>query len=427
MSGELRTKEQSLFSNKNYMLLFLGHIVSNLGNGIHQVAVAWFIMSSVTEERSGMYMAIFGTCVLIPYIVFGPFSGVLVDRINRKKIIYGSDFMQGILMLLLALLVYRDFYPLQSLFVITSLCAFFGTFFNPAVDSSVPNVVNEAHLGQANALNELSRQLSWTIGGAIAGILYYRLGIVGVFMVNGLSFIGSGISEMFIQLPSRTPKSTEDKFSLWEDFKVGIAFVKSQKVILKIMIFALTLNFIIQPILQIIFPKTVKFTLEMTAKEFGYLQSLFPVGAVVGMLLISLSTKVQNSYRIVQVALIAQASILIAFGIPIIPSILREVGVMPVFILFCIMAVLLMMFNSLITIPFFTALQRRVPDEYRGRFFALLNTTSAAIVPVGLAFFGVLSDIIIPAKIFIVTGIIAMLFALWMIFTPDLKTFWSRK
>ncbi len=423
MEDSLKLQQSSIFQNKSFVLLLMGQIVSNLGNAVHSVAVAWFIMNTVGEGRSGTYMAIFGAIVLIPYIICSPFSGVCVDRMSRKNIIVGTDVIRGILLLSLGVLVYNNIYPIISLFSITFLSAFFGTFFNPAVDASIPNIVEVKDLTKANSINAISRQLTWIIGGAISGFLYYKLGIVGIFMVNGISFILSGISETFINLP-HVKKKGNVKSSFWEDFKGGVKFVRNQKTILKIMIFSLFLNFFFNPVLQIVFPKTIKFTLEMGAKEYGILQSIFPVGALLGMVALSVFSKF-SSHRLIQWALLGQALTLIGFGIPVIPVILNKVGNLNTFFLYCILTMLLMICNSLICIPLFTALQKRVPDEFRGRFFALLNTVSQGIVPVGLGVYGVLSDVLLPATIFIVTGVIALLLGVWIIVLPELKTFFN--
>ncbi|MBM7615469.1 MFS transporter [Alkaliphilus hydrothermalis] len=420
MEGFLKLKQESIFQNKSFMLLLMGQIVSNLGNAVHSVAVSWFIMNTVGKELSGTYMGIFGACVLIPYIICGPLSGVYVDRISRKKIIVGTDLIRGSLIVLLGGLVYLNIYPMISLFTITFLSALFGSFFNPAVDASIPNIVAEKDLTQANSLNGMSRQLTWIIGGAISGFLYYKLGIIGIFLVNGISFILSGISETFIKLP-HVKKESNESSSFWSDFKGGVKYVKNQKTLMRVMVFSLVLNFIYSPIFQIVFPKTLKFTLDMGAREYGILQSLFPVGAMLGMVALSSFKVLQDNHRVVKLAILIQSIFFIGFGIPIISTMLDHLGNSNVYILYCILAVLLMICNAFINIPFFTALQKKVPDEYRGRFFGLLNTLSQGIVPIGLGFYGFISDLVLPSVIFIGSGIVALLMGVWIIGTTDFK------
>ena len=208
----------SVFRNRNFMLLLIGQLVSNLGNAIHSVSVVWYILNMVGEGKSGIFIASFTMCTLVPAIIFGPISGVYVDKLDRKKIIWGTDLIRGSLILVLGILTYYKVFPLTALFVITALSSFFGTFFNPAVDSSIPNIVDEKNLMTANSVNGMSRQLVFIFGAAIAGFLYYSIGIVGIFIVNGISFILSGISEMFIKLPSnKTDSESVKKIDFWSD------------------------------------------------------------------------------------------------------------------------------------------------------------------------------------------------------------------
>lgn len=422
MENRVTPTRKSIFMNKNFMLLLIGQIVSNLGNALHSVAVIWYILNLVGENKSGIFISVFTMCILIPIVVFGPISGVYVDKLDRKKIIFGTDLIRGSLILILGILTLLNIFPLIALFVITSLSSLLGTFFNSAVDSSIPNIVDEDNLMTANSANGISRQLVFIIGAAAAGLLYYSIGIVGIFIVNGLSFILSGISEMFIYLPP-TKKDSEDHDteSFWENFKSGIQYVKGQKLIMKLMGFFLVLNFLFNPIFTIIFPKTIKFTLELGAKEFGWFEAIFSAGAIIGMLILSILPKREKNYKLAFLSLSSQSLILALFGIPIIPQIHDKLNNYYVFVIFCILSFSMMIFNAFFNILIFTTFQKQIPDEYRGRVFGMSNTLTQGIVPIGLAIIGFMSDIVHPSIIFITAGLISLSLTIWMIFIPELK------
>ena len=421
----LKSSKLGIFKNRDFMLLLCGQLASNIANAVHSAAVAWFIMSTVGESNSGKYIAILGACNIIPYIVFGPIAGVFVDKFDRKKIIYGTDYARGSLFLILALLTYFDFYPMVSLFVITTIGALLGSLFNPAIDASVPNVVSEKDLTQANSLNGISRQLTWVIGAAISGFLYYHIGIIGVFIFDGICFILSAISEMFIRLPARKTEVEvgikEVSKTFWIDFKGGISFIVKQKSIMIMLGFSLFLNFIFSPLFSIVLPKVVKFTLGMTAKEYGIMEAVFPIGSIIGMAIVSIMSENKNWFKIVIFSLIVQCALIILYGIPILPSVYGKLTNNTIFIIFCIIGLILTTFNALVNVPIFTAFQKLVPDEYRGRFFGVMNTATQGIVPVGLAVMGIISDKFDPSIIFIVSGILCVLMSVSMLFVPELK------
>ena len=418
-------KKESIYSNKDFMLLLLGKIISNIGNAIHSVAVTWYILTLVGEQGSGTLIALLSICIFIPTIIFGPISGVFVDKINRKKIIVGTDYIRGVLILILALLTYLEIVPLISLFIITSLNALFGTFFNPAVSASIPNVVHEDHLVKANSLNGMTVQLSFILGTAIAGFLYMYIGILGIFILNGISFILSGVSEMFINIPDNTKeRNTEDNnfnSTFIKDFKEGIKYIKGQRAILILLGFALVLNFLFNPIAIILLPKIVKFTLGLGSKEYGIIEAMFSVGAIAGMLLISFLPKREKYYKMFFTGLFGTTIFILLFGIPILPMVQSKIGNYNIFIIYCSAIFVMMIFNMFVNVPLNTIFQKRVSDEYRGRFFGVLNTLTQGIVPIGLGIVGVLSDVLHPSVFFITSGVLSLILVSLMLFVPDLK------
>lgn len=422
VNTESSQNSKNIFRNTNFMLLLTGQIVSNLGNSIFNVAVSWYIMSLLAENNPGLFMAIYGLCTLIPTLIFGPLSGVFVDMHSRKQIIVGTDIIRGLLMLFLALLTYLEIIPLIMLFTVTILNAFFGTFFNPAVFSSIPNLVKKDHLLKANSLNGISMQLSNIIGAAISGFLYYFFGIIGVFMINGISFILSGIWEAFIKMPkTNTQKTDKAKTHFWTDFKEGIHYIKQQKPLLILVGLALIINIIFSPVFSILIPKSIKFILGMTAKELGILESIMPIGAILGMALMTFKTLKIKNYKLLVNCTIVQGISISLFGVPLILFSMSYIGNNVVLIIFCGLSLILGISSALLKTPIHTAFQRLVDDEYRGRFFGIFTTLTQGTIPLGLVLFGILSDSVQLSTLFIVAGVIITALGVSILKFPELK------
>ena len=179
----------SLYKNRNFLLLIQGKFVSVLGNSIFSIGIIWHLLTFIDQDRSGLFLGIFYSCSLIPSIFFGPLSGVWVDKLNRKLIIVGVDLIKGSLFILLGVLTYLNIFPLVSLFVVAAVCAYFTTFFDPAVNAMIPNIVKPENLLKANSLSGICYHLPNIIGMGIAGILYYKIGIIGILLINGTTFI----------------------------------------------------------------------------------------------------------------------------------------------------------------------------------------------------------------------------------------------
>lgn len=417
---------KSIYRNKNLMLLVFGQIVSNLGNYVFKTSVTWYIMSLISSNKTGIYIAIFMSCLLVPTLFFGPFSGVIADKYDRKKLIVGTDLIRGSLMLILALLYYFNLMSLTVLFVLTFICAFFETFFNPAVISTVPNLVDKENLSKANSLNSMSWKLSTFVGISISGFLFYYFGIFGVLLINGISFILSGISEMFIEMPKTSNSNTnldlrKIKTQIFADFKEGIVFLKTQKTLLILVGLALCINIVYYPIFEIIFPKTIKFSLDMNAKIYGILQSLIPIGSIIVMFVLSLiKLKGKDSKWIIN-GVIIEGIIISLLGVPLIFFANSYISNTSVVIIYSILTIFLGIIIGLMNVPLISSFHRLVPDEFRGRFFAIFETASQGSIPIGAFLFGILSDRIQPTFIYIMAGIIIMSLGIWMWRIPEMR------
>lgn len=424
---EVKTQSKpSIYKNKNLMLLVIGQIVSNIGNSVFITSAAWYIMGILSETDSGLYIAIFMSCLLVPTLVFGPFSGVIADKFDRKKIIVGTDLIRGSLMLILALLSYFNLMSLALLFSITFICAFFETFFNPAVISSVPNLAKKENLSKANSLNSMSWKLSSMIGVSISGFLFHYFGIFGVLLINGISFILSGISETFIDMP----KAANSKYrfeinkigkDILKDFKEGLIFLKTQRTLIILVGLALCINIIYYPIFDIIFPKTIKFNLDMSAEIYGILKAFIPIGSIIIMFILSLkSLKGKDSKWIIN-GVVFEGVIILLLGVPLAFFMNLYISSSLVLVTYAVLLMILGIIMGLMNIPLISSFHRLVPDEYRGRFFSLFETASQGSIPIGLFVFGIMSDRIQPTIIYIAAGLIIISLGLWMSRIPEIK------
>ncbi|MGM0421056.1 MAG: MFS transporter, partial [Bacillota bacterium] len=144
----MEEQTRSIWKNKNFFLLFAGGLVSRIGNGIHHIALVWFIL-----ELTGSGTAT-GTILLLstlPGVLVSPFGGLIADRFDRKALIVGNDFLRGLIVLGLGLMIYNgntSFWLLGSATVLMSIS---GAFFNPAIGAVLPNIVDPKNLEQANS------------------------------------------------------------------------------------------------------------------------------------------------------------------------------------------------------------------------------------------------------------------------------------
>ena len=195
-----KDKSGNVFSNRNFRLVFLGALVSELGATLYSFAVSFYILdiSGNNAFLQGLYLALCGVALLI----FTPVGGVLGDRFNKAKIMFLCDYIKGgmiILATILMLLLKEPSAQIAILFCIGIVGNAVSGIFNPAAGALFPHIIDEDKLQQANAYFTIKNSLEGIFGIILAGILYSALPIHTLFLMVGLCFVASGISEMFIR------------------------------------------------------------------------------------------------------------------------------------------------------------------------------------------------------------------------------------
>ncbi|MCH9015970.1 MAG: MFS transporter, partial [Gemmatimonadetes bacterium] len=202
----------SALFNRNFILLWQGQFVSQVGNQAYLIALMFWLL-----EHTGS-VALMGMVLMtssLPGVLLGPLAGAFVDRHSRKAIIVGSDLARGLAVAVLAItMVTSDSTELiiATLFVVAVVNGVAAAVFNPAVGAAIPDLVPPTSLRGANSLNQMSVQAASFLGLAAGGTLYALFGPVVLFTTDAISFLLSGLSEFFIRLPQK--KSTESRAGL---------------------------------------------------------------------------------------------------------------------------------------------------------------------------------------------------------------------
>ena len=189
----------------------------------------WWIMQKFPSSKSGLVMGWMFAANIAPIAILGPFAGVLVDRFSRKFIVVVADAMRGFLILWMAYLGFRGQLTISWIYIISVFMGIGDVFFNPSLQSTLPNIVPDKDLTRANGLYKSGMQFTNILGPAIGGVLVGALGVYFVFALNGFSFLFSAITELFIQFRQKFRTSKESPSFIY-DLKEGLRFVYFQKI-----------------------------------------------------------------------------------------------------------------------------------------------------------------------------------------------------
>ncbi|TYS59568.1 MFS transporter [Sutcliffiella horikoshii] len=206
----------SIFSNKNFLYMFLGRIVTNIGDTLYAVAAMWLVSDL---GGSTLYTGLAGFLTIIPrFIQF--FGGPFIDRIPIRPLLIVTQCIQCILLLFIPLAHYFDFLSVALVLIISPIITTFNMLVYPAQMASLPKIVEEKELTQANSLFTFAYQGIETGCNAIAGVLLVGIGAVSIYLLDSVLFLMGALLFSMINSPKEFRKENlTDKDSFFTNFK----------------------------------------------------------------------------------------------------------------------------------------------------------------------------------------------------------------
>jgi len=271
----------------NYRVWAGGAIVSNVGTWMQRTAQDWIVLTQLTHNNAtavGVVMALqFG-----PHFPLLPLTGFAADHLNRRKLLIATQASMGALALGLGILTIAGLVKLWHVYVFALLLGCVSAFDAPARQTFVSELVGEADLSNAVALNSTSFNAGRMIGPAAAGVLIASVGSGWVFLINGLSFVAVLYSLSLLRVGELhlSSRAERTRGSLAEGFRYVWKRPDLKAVLLMLfLIGTFGLNF---PIFIATMAVTV---FHAGAGQYGLLTSIMAIGTVAGALLAAGRTK----------------------------------------------------------------------------------------------------------------------------------------
>lgn len=387
--------------NRDFVLLWQGQLVSQVGNQAFLVAQMFWLMEATGAASLMGLLLMFSS---LPAVLLGPVAGTFVDRHSRKAIIVSADLARGIAVSALAVLLFAR--PEHTgaivlvLFAVASWSSVFGAVFNPAIAAAIPDLVPTARLPAANSLHQLSGRGAAVLGQAAGGVAFQLLGAPLLFLVDGTSYLLSALSEAFIRLPrpaagapasgataaaeqrpSRGARARETMRSYVADTAEGFTYVWSWTGMRTFVLTATAVNFLFTPVF-VLLPFYVQDVLQRRADWYGFLLAALSLGSFAGFA-IGGAVRLEKAGR----ARVLTAAFIGAAGLIVVLGLVRR----PLFALVVVFG--MGTCSALINIFVITLVQTSTPAQLRGRVMALVLTLAGAAAPLGMAAGGVLADL----------------------------------
>lgn len=388
------TRKQNVFLNRNFRLVFFGALASDLGAVLYSFAVSFYILeiSGNNAFLQGLYLALSGVVLLL----VTPVGGVLGDRFDKARIMYVCDYIKGGLILLatLGMLLFPSAEAqLGFLFAVGVLGSAVSGVFSPASSALLPYIVDEDRLQQANAYFSAKSSLQSIFGIVLAGVLYGALPIHLLFLIVGVCYLLSGVSETFIRYAYVPSEGKLTVRAALDDMRDGLRYLKAKKAVMAVMLSALFINFFFTPISSNFLPYFIK-TDVAAAPSYLYDRFLTPelwssvismmlgVSLLAGSLYLSAKKAADKCGRQVARRLGVLALAMLGFALGYWFFLVRQGQVNALLILFSLGAAVVGFCIALINIPINTAIMRLVDKDKLSKVSSIMTILAMGLIPI---------------------------------------------
>jgi MFS family permease len=191
-----------LRSNREFRMLWLGQVVSQMGDWFDTIAVYTIVLRLT---GSGRAVALIMVARFLPSVVFGPLSGVLADRFSRRSIMIVTDLLRA--GVVLGFLFVRRPDQMWLVYTLTVMQLALSAFFEPAKTAAIPSIVSDRELVAANAIASVTWSAMLTLGAAIGGFVAGWFGTDAAFILDSLTFVVSALLISSVRFPKRPPRA----------------------------------------------------------------------------------------------------------------------------------------------------------------------------------------------------------------------------
>ncbi len=272
-----KTKAFSALRNRNFRLLWIGGVISHIGDDMQQVAISWLVL---ILTHSPFLMGLTSLFQGLPRLLFSVIGGVIVDRTNRHRLLMTFQGIEMLLAFFFAYLVLSGKIQYWHILMLVPIFGFLRSIYQLCRQAYVFDLVGRDDLMNALALHSSGMNLAKIIGPSLAGILIGIWGVGWCLFINGLSFIAILIS-FFMMHPPVYFKRGLYSSSMLEDLGEGFAYLKKNNTIL-LMIAASFSTIVFGLHAQVILPLFAQYILNVGASGFGFLVGAIGAGAVLG-------------------------------------------------------------------------------------------------------------------------------------------------
>jgi len=384
------------FQYRDFRLMWIGACTSSIGTWMQIVAQGWLIYRL---SHSAFLLALDQFLGGIPIFLFSLIGGVIADRIERRRILLGSQYVQMMTAGLLTILVATGKVHVWHILCLSFISGFAQAFGGPAYQALIPTLVEKEDMPNAIALNSIQFNVAVMVGPMLAGQALAKLGEKWCFGLNAVSFLAPIISLSMITARFLPQKTTE---SILTSLKQGIKFAREQNSMEALIVLAFCMTGLSMPMRTYI-PVFVKDIFHRGPETYGNLLALMGLGSIIGSLTIAGLGNISRKGHVALGALICLGAGISGFALSKSLPLSRVMLVLAGASMMAVFATV----NSLV--------QLITTNEMRGRVMSVYNFAFRGGMPMGNLLSGWLVPVFTAPVVLGVNGLLLVLLALYFL------------
>jgi MFS family permease len=351
---------------RDFRLLWFGAFTSTTGTWMQTVAQGWVVLSMT---NSAFLLGVDGFLATGPMLVFSLFGGVVADRVERRKIMLLSQYLQMSFALILGALIWAGNVKVWHIFLLSFLTGSAQSFSGPAYISLLPLLVKREDMPNAIAMNSMQFNLARVIGPILAGLALAAWGAAICFGLNGLSFLAVILALLLIRSPD-VKTSEAKKGTMLHEMKEGFRFVAGRRTLLLLTFLAFAGTFLGMPIITFL-PVVAKSIFGLGAKGYAWMMTTYGLGSVTGALVVAATAHAERKGRVALMLQLVFACLLVVFAV----SRSLPLSLVISFISGACIVGVISLYSSLV--------QLTTSDEMRGRVMSIFMLAFRGGMPLG--------------------------------------------
>jgi MFS family permease len=352
--------------HRNFRLFFIGQLISLIGTWMQMVAQSWLVLKLT---NSSLMLGVVSFASFMPIVLVALFAGVVVDHVDRRRLIIGAQTLLMISAFVLAGLTWAGAVKVEYVIALAALNGFVSSFDMPGRQAFVVEMVGREDLPNAISLNSMIFNGARMIGPAIAGMSLAVIGIAGCFLLNGISYLAVIWSLLEMRLPRRERR--EFGATMMRQVRLGLVYVWRHRPTFWLLVLV-ALNMGIGMQYSVLIPVFARDLLHVGAHGYGFLMAAQGLGAVISAIVMNMRSTAPKTLRQNLVfGIFCMAISTAGFGVStwmsvsLLAQIFIGVGLM----------------NHMVTTN--TLLQMFVSDELRGRVMSIYTLSFIGTAPIG--------------------------------------------